>query len=236
VDFYLLAHVRDPRSAFVRIASLLAPTGTLVCEFDHLLATVEGGSGMPSVMAQQLSHPFLARARGQDVGLSVFDAVPQPVYGGALRVFVGANRDASPAVSQIERREADALLGAPSGLAPLRDAVERARVEVVSYLETARASAQLVVGYGAPARSITFLNALGVGPELLPYVVDRSPESTGGWSGRRHPIRPVEVLLEDPPAEILVLTWISSTRSRVALAPVVDRGSRLLVALLALPT
>jgi SAM-dependent methyltransferase len=233
VDFYLLAHVRDPRSAFVRIASLLAPTGTLVCEFDHLLATVEGGQwdAIRHGHNSYLTLSWLAR-EAQDVGLSVIDAVPQPVYGGALRVFVGANRDASPAVSQIERREADALLGAPSGLAPLRDAVERARVEVVSYLETARASAQLVVGYGAPARSITFLNALGVGPDLLPYVVDRSPGKHGRVvPGVGIPIRPVEVLLEDPPAEILVLTWDLIDEVRVALAPVVDRGSRLLVAL-----
>ena len=233
VDFYLLAHLQDPRSAFRRIAALLAPGGMLVCEFDHLLATVEGGQWDAIRHGHQsyLTLGWLAR-EAQAVGLSVVDAVPQPVYGGALRVFLGANRDISPVVGQIVDREADALLGAPSGLAPLRDAVERARREVVPHLETARAGARLVVGYGAPARSITFLNAVGVGPDLLPFVVDRSPGKHGRTiPGVGIPIRQVEVLLEDPPAEILVLTWDLIDEVRVALAPLVDRGSRLLVAL-----
>jgi len=233
VDFYLLAHVRDPRSAFARITSLLAPTGTLVCEFDHLLATVEGGQwdAVRHGHNSYLTLSWLA-SEAQAVGLSVIDAVRQPVYGGALRVFFAASPDSSHAARQTMDTEADALLGSPAGLAPLGHALERARREVRPYLEAARNEGQRIVGYGAPARSITFLNAVGVGPDVLPFVADRSPGKQGRTiPGVGVPIKDVGTLFDDPPDQILVLTWDLIGEVREALAPLVERGTRLLVAL-----
>jgi len=101
-----------------------------------------------------------------------------------------------------------------------------------TFLAAARSDGRPVVGYGAPARSITFLNALRIGPELLPFVVDRSASKHGRLiPGVGIPIRAPEVLLDDPPAEILVLTWDLVDEIRADLAPLVDRGARLIVAL-----
>ena len=180
VDFYLLAHLRHPRRGLIRMARLLAPGGTLVLEFDHLLATVQGGQWDAIRHGHQtyLSLSWLAR-EAEGCGLSVIDAIPQPIYGGALRVVLRANGSSSPRVGEIASHEDNAALGLSRGLVPLRDSVERARQEVAQHLAAARSDGRPVVGYGAPARSITFLNALRIGPELLPFVVDRSASKHG---------------------------------------------------------
>jgi hypothetical protein len=204
-----------------------------VLEFDHLLATVQGGQWDAIRHGHQtyLSLAWLAR-EAEAVGLSVIDAMPQPVYGGALRVLVRAVGASSPRVREIVDHESEAALGLPTGPAPLRDAVERARRDVIRHLETARANGRSVVGYGAPARSITFLNALGVSSDLLPFVVDRSPAKHGRLiPGVEIPIKSPEVLSTDVPDEILVLTWDLVDEIRATLAPLVERGSRLLVAM-----
>lgn len=233
VDFYLLAHLQDPRRAIAQMAGLLAPGGALVLEFDHLLATVEGGQWDAVRHGHQtyLTLAWLAR-EAEAVGLSVVDAAPQPVYGGALRVVLRANGGPSGRLAQILTREAEAALELRAGLTPLRDAVELARREVVQHLAKARANGRPVVGYGAPARSITFLNALEIGPELLPFVVDRSSGKQGRLiPGVGIPIRAPEVLLDDPPAELLVLTWDLIEEIRHMMAPLVAQGTRLLIAL-----
>jgi hypothetical protein len=66
-------------------------------------------------------------------------------------------------------RERAAALDQAAGLDPLRQALERAR-HGLSPPRGARAGGRLVVGYGAPGRAITFLNAVGVG-RMLSYVV-----------------------------------------------------------------
>lgn len=232
VDFYLLAHLEKPRRALEWMAVLLAPGGTLVLEFDHLLATVEGGQwdAIRHGHHTYLTLAWLMReARG--AGLSVVDAVPQPVYGGALRVVLQGNGSASRRLEKVVKREADAAVALPAGLAPLQRAVELARQQVVHHLAGARAQGRLVVGYGAPARSITFLNALGIDAQLLPFVVDRDAQKQGRLvPGVGVPIRAPEVLRDQAPAEILVLTWDLIDEIRDTLADLVAQGTRLLVA------
>lgn len=225
VDSYLLAHLDRPREALARLARLLAPGGTLVLEFDDLLATVEGsqwdaiGHGHPV----HVSLGWLVREFAT-VGLAVTDATVQPVYGGALRVFARAGGQRGPSVKARLAREADAGIGTTAGLAPLAGALDRARDEVVAHLRAARVAGLRVAGYGAPGRAITFLNGLGIGPDLLPYVVDRAPAKQGrAIPGVRIPIHPPGVLGDDPPDEVLVLTWNIAPEVRRDLAPVLPR-------------
>ncbi len=236
VDSYLLAHLARPRVAVRRLVDTLAPGGVLVLEFDHLLATVEGGQwdavrhGHQSYLALGWIVDELART-----GIAVVDAVPQPVYGGALRVFATAGGTVGSRVSEIVARERAAGIDTSRGLDPLREAIERARRDVVAHLADARAAGRPVVGYGAPARAITFLNAIGVGPELLPYVVDRSPAKQGRLiPGVLVPIRSPESLAQDSPDEILILTWDLATEVVRSIGPLLDGHTRFLVAVPAL--
>lgn len=233
VDSYLLAHLGHPRAALARMSALLAPGGTLALEFDSLLATVEGGEwdavghGHPVY----LSLGWLLREL-EAVGLAVVDAVPEPVYGGAVRVFARAGGRPGPSVDALLAREGSAGIGGPAGLAPLAEAVDRARREVVPYLKAARVAGRRVAGYGAPGRAITFLNALEIGPELLAFVVDRATEKQGRTiAGVRIPILAPEVLASEPPDDVLVLIWNLAAEVRSALAPLVAAGARLMVAI-----
>ncbi len=233
VDSYLLAHLERPRLAVRRLAGLLAPGGTLVLELDHLLATVEGGQWDAIRHGHQtyLALGWLAREL-EAAGLDVIDATPQPVYGGSLRVTArtaGSGRGAT--VSRELDREAAGAIDRPAGLAVLGDAVETARREVPAHLREAHGSGRRVVGYGAPARSITFLNALGVGPELLPYTVDRAAAKHGRMiPGVRIPILEPAALAAEPPDEILVLAWDLAPEIRASLAIPELSGTRFLVA------
>ncbi len=113
----------------------------------------------------------------------------------------------------------------------LAAAVAHARREVVPYLREAAAAGKRIVGYGAPGRAITFLNSLEVGPQLLPFVVDRAVSKQGRTiPGVGIPILAPEVLAVERPDAVLVLTWNLQAEVRAFLAPHVERGTRLLVA------
>ena len=232
VDSYLLAHLEHPRRAIRNLAALVAPGGALVLELDYLLATVEGGQWDAIRHGHQtyLALGWVAREL-RAAGLEVADIVPQPVYGGALRIFARAGATAGQSVGRGLARETAAAIDRPQGLQPLGEVVEQARRDVVSYLRAARAEGRHVAGYGAPARSVTFLNALGIGPDLLPYLVDRAPSKQGRTvPGPRIPIRGLEALSDDPPAEVLILAWDLAGEVIQSLADVVPAGTTFLVA------
>ena len=65
-----------------------------------------------------------------------------------------------------------------------------------------------MVGYGAPAKANTLLSFLEIGPETVPYIVDRSALKQGLFTPQTHiPIVSPERLLQDQPDYVLLLAW-----------------------------
>jgi C-methyltransferase C-terminal domain/Putative zinc binding domain/Methyltransferase domain len=234
VDHYLLAHLREPDAAVAAIATLLEPDGSLVLEFDHLLATVQG---LQFDAIRHGHHTYLALGWVVDAlarhGLTVVRAVEQPVYGGALRVRAvrGSGRpDAS--VQDVLAREAAARIDRAEGFRGLVEGVARIRRETLRYLEESRKADRRVLGYGAPARAVTFLNTLGVHADLLPFTADRSPAKQGCVvPGVGIPIRSPDDLERAEPDDVLVLAWDLAAEIRRERRAIEDRGGRFVVAI-----
>ena len=53
------------------------------------------------------------------------------------------------------------------------------KLSLLEFLIQAKRNGCRVAGYGAPAKATTLLNYCGIGPELLPYVVDMTPAKIG---------------------------------------------------------
>ena len=71
-----------------------------------------------------------------------------------------------------------------------------------------RDQGRTVAAYGAAAKGATLLNSSGIGTDLVAYVVDRNMHKHGKlMPGCRLPIRPVEVLLDEQPDDVLLLAW-----------------------------
>jgi hypothetical protein len=65
-----------------------------------------------------------------------------------------------------------------------------------------------LAAYGAAAKGSTLLNYVGIGREILDFVVDRSPYKQGRFMPGVHlPILAPTALLESMPDYVLLLTW-----------------------------
>ena len=65
-----------------------------------------------------------------------------------------------------------------------------------------------MVAYGAPAKGSTLLEFLEIGPDIVSYIVDRSPLKQGRYTPGTHiPIVAPERLLDDQPDYVLLLAW-----------------------------
>ena len=75
-------------------------------------------------------------------------------------------------------------------------------------LDDLAARGRTVAAYGAAAKGATLLNSTGIGTDRVAYVVDRNVHKQGRlMPGCRLPIRPVEVLLDERPDDLLLLAW-----------------------------
>lgn len=213
IDNYLLAHVPEPEDFVAAMALLVRFGGVAVLELDHMLPLLLDRRfdsirhGHYSYFGLGAAIDLLARH-----GLRVFDATTQPVYGGALRIFVAHADDpahpTSPAVGDILESERRAGLARPEAYASFARGVTEVRTGLAEFLEARRRAKEVVVGYGAPSRGNTLLNAVGVTRDTLPYTVDRSPLKHGRYLPGTHvPIFEPQRIHETRPDYVLILTW-----------------------------
>jgi hypothetical protein len=86
--------------------------------------------------------------------------------------------------------------------------VEKVRRDLLELLQKLRADGHTIAAYGAAAKGSTLLNYVGIGADLVDFVVDRNTYKQGLLMPGVHlPILPPEALLEHRPDFLLLLAW-----------------------------
>ena len=231
----VLAHVPDIHDFVEGFRILLGPGGVATFEFPHLLQMMRHNQ-FDTIYHEHFSYLSLMVAELvlEQHDLVVFDIEELPTHGGSLRLFVRHAEDTvkpvRPAVLAVREAERAAGLEGPAPYARFAERVVETKCALLDFLVGARRAGRRVAGYGAPAKGNTLLNYCGVGPELLPFTVDRSPHKQGLLlPGTRIPIRAPEAIFEERPDYLLILPW--NLREEVAqqMAGIRDWGGRFVV-------
>ena len=121
------------------------------------------------------------------------------------RTLLGLARDGVPVVAIAGNHDHAATIDAYRGFA---EACIEVKAGLLEFLLDARRAGRRVAAYGAPAKGNTLLNYCGVGPELLPCTVDRSPHKQGRHLPGTHiPVLPVEEIARRRPDYLFILPW-----------------------------
>ena len=75
-------------------------------------------------------------------------------------------------------------------------------------LRSLRGQGKTVAAYGAPAKGNTLLNYCCIGPDIIPFTVDKNLLKVGLYTPGMHiPVLEVSALLEQQPDYVLILAW-----------------------------
>ena len=103
---------------------------------------------------------------------------------------------------------------------------------LLEFLIGVQRDGKTIAGYGAPGKANTLLNYCGIGPDLLPFTVDRNPYKQGRFTpGMRIPIEHPDQFARDRPDYVWVLPWNLRDEIAAQLSYVRDWGGRLFVAM-----
>ena len=205
-------HIDDLHDFMGGIIQVLAIDGVFVVEVPHSLDLVEKNE-FDTIYHEHVSEfsvkSFVDLYRFFD--LEVFKIESLPIHGGSMRVFAqrrGASRPIEPTVGEWLSREVDARLFSRETYEAFTHRVHEIRTELLQLLAELKAKGHSVAGYGAPAKGNTLLNYYGIGPDTLPFLVDRNELKQGLFSPGMHiPVVGPERILEVQPDYLLVLAW-----------------------------
>ena len=87
-----------------------------------------------------------------------------------------------------------------------------------------------IAAYGAAAKGATLINYVGIGNDLVDFVVDRNTHKHGRFMpGKQLEIRPVEALVEEQPDYTILLAWNFKDEIAEQQAEYRARGGRFIV-------
>jgi SAM-dependent methyltransferase len=226
----VLAHVDATREFLAACKSILRPGGRVVIEAPYL------GEMLERLEYDTIYHEHLCYFSVTallrlfaEAGLALEEADRVEIHGGSLRLW-GRHMDAAghgASVLQMAEQERAAGLTRLETYREFARRTERNREELRGLLTRLKREGQTVAGYGAPAKGNTLLCYCGIGTELVPYTVDRSPLKIGLCTPGSHiPIFPIERILELQPDYVLLLAWNFAPEIMETLRPFAEKGGR----------
>jgi SAM-dependent methyltransferase len=233
----VLAHVPDVNDFAAGFAQLLKPAGVATFEFPHLSRLVQDNQ-FDTVYHEHFSYLSLTAVRRifARAGLEVFDVEELPTHGGSLRVFAQRSdtrqRSICERVARMLAAEQQSGLTTRGFYAGFQARADCAKNEFVAFLIDARRSGKQVAAYGAAAKGNTLLNYAGIRPDLITFVVDRSPAKQGKFMpGSRIPIVDEAQLRSAKPGFVVILPWNLRSEISEQLGYIRDWGGRFAVAI-----
>jgi SAM-dependent methyltransferase len=205
-------HIDDLHDFMNGITKVLAPEGIFVVEVPHALDLIEKNE-FDTIYHEHVSEftirSFVELYRFFD--LEVFKIDLLPIHGGSVRVYAqrrGGARPIESTVAESLAREEAAVLFSRETYMAFAERVKTIRAELLTLLADLKAQGKTIAGYGAPAKGNTLLNYYGIGPDTLPYLVDRNELKHGLYSPGMHiPVVPPSRILVTQPDYLLLLAW-----------------------------
>jgi hypothetical protein len=233
VAINVLAHVPDLNDFVAGIAALAGDDTLVVVEFPHLLRLMAERQ-FDTIYHEHFSYfsLFVVERVFRAHGLAVFDVEELETHGGSLRVFARRSNDEarSGQMDELLEREISAGLTDLATYRAFSDSVVEVKCSLLQFLIDVRGRGQSIAGYGAPAKGNTLLNYCGIGPELLPFTVDRNPLKQGTFlPGSRIPVLAPSEIARSKPDFVLILPWNLRDEIMQQLAEVRSWGGKFVV-------
>ncbi|MBI2120771.1 MAG: methyltransferase domain-containing protein [Parcubacteria group bacterium] len=205
----VMAHIDDIRDVFTGVRELLADAGRFIFEV-HWVGNLLIEGGFDQIYHEHLYYHSLhsIKALLDSLDMVVHDIALVPIHGQSMRITAGKSGEISPAVEEFLHREIEMGLTHSSTYVDFSKKIEENKKELLDLLKQLKKEGKKIVGYGAPAKGNTLLNYFGIGPDVLDYVTDTTPEKQGTYTPGMHiPVVSPERLETDTPDYILLLSW-----------------------------
>lgn len=207
----VVAHIDDHQDLFAGVKAILKPSGVFVFEAPYLVDMFENLT-FDTIYHEHLSCLSLRPVQRmvESKGLEVFDTELKPVHGVSMRTFIGhvGAHPVQAKVNELVAREIELGMETLDAYRTLAERIEKRRSELLALLTDLKQQGKRIAGYGAPAKSSTIINYLGLDQGTLEYLTEELPSKVGKFSPGAHiPLRHISEARQNPPDYFVLFAW-----------------------------
>jgi len=184
-----MCHIPDLDEAFSAVNNILTDNGVFVFEDPSLVNMITLNSY--DQIYDEHPHVFSVIALQNILNrnnMSIVKVEQSNVHGGSNRIYAkkGFNHDVHESVTANISLEKNIGLDSISVFNEFAYNVSESKKELVELLNRLKYNNKKVISYGATSKSTTVFNYCDIGPDLIEYITDTTPEKQGKYSPGTH--------------------------------------------------
>ena len=228
----VFAHIPDINDFTAGMKTLLADGGVIHienpyvrdliehCEFDTIYHEHFYYHSCTSIDRQMRRH---------GLHLNHVEYFPK-LHGGTLRWHCSHDEGRSEELQSYLDAEVAAGMDTFAYYEAFAERVQGVKRDLLALLGDLKAQGKRVAGYGAAAKGATLINYVGIGTDLMEFVVDRNVHKHGHhMPGTHQPVKDVSALVEEMPDYVLLLAWNFKDEIMAQQAEYLAKGGKFIV-------
>ena len=205
----VLAHVADTNGFVKGIKLLLKENGVAVIEVPYLRDLIDSCE-FDTIYHEHLCY-FSVTAINQLFkrhSLSLNEVKHLPIHGGSIRLYVSKKESVGESVRSMLEEESKEKIDELEYYRDFAQKVLKVKNALIDLLTEIKSKGHRIAAYGAAAKGSTLINYVGIGKELIDFVVDRNVYKQGCYMPGKHlPVYGPEKLLDEMPDYVLIFAW-----------------------------
>lgn len=212
----VLAHVPDIFNFLQGLKTLLNDRGFAILEFHHLLNLIKKRQ-FDTIYHEHFSYLsfYTIETLLLQIGMRVFNVEKIPTQGGSLRIYLSHKKDSAiklyPMCDSVGAMRHEEIRNNLNSIDTMIDFAH----EVISNINNAKKlimnlvdSKKSIAGYGAAAKAVVFINALGLSVEQIGCVSDINPVKQGTYiPGTQIPVVTPDDFFASTPDYVIIFPW-----------------------------
>ena len=207
----VICHIPNLLDLINAVDKLLSKNGVFIFEEPYL------GSMFEKTSYDQIydEHIFMFSATSVKKIFSLFDMelidlFKQETHGGSMRYVISRKkyRSVNSNVKRMLEKEKKLNLDNVESCLLFKKKCEESKIKLQNSLKNFKLKGKKIVGYAATSKSTTILNYCKIGPEIIDYICDTTPEKIGKYSPGVHiPIVSIDYFRNDNPDIAYLFAW-----------------------------